>query len=111
MDGNFAAEHQRMRNREDDVRLSDGQAFFVTADEYATHLKTAQNKPEVRNLTMVYSRELMHSKRSTCNNHKAVNASNAIRRSLESTGIGATACARHGCFVPHSVVDFQKGER
>ncbi|KAI5987586.1 hypothetical protein EDC04DRAFT_2518722, partial [Pisolithus marmoratus] len=28
-----------------------------------------------------------------------------------STGIGATACAQHGCFVPHSVVDFQKGER
>ncbi|KAG1800552.1 hypothetical protein EV424DRAFT_1332065, partial [Suillus variegatus] len=28
-----------------------------------------------------------------------------------STGVGATACAHHGCFVPHSVVDFQKGER
>lgn len=27
------------------------------------------------------------------------------------TGIGATACARHGFFVPSSVVDFQKGER
>ncbi|KAI6039496.1 hypothetical protein EDC04DRAFT_2568368, partial [Pisolithus marmoratus] len=27
------------------------------------------------------------------------------------TGIGATACAWHGCFVPHSMVDFQKGER
>ncbi|KAI6038061.1 hypothetical protein EDC04DRAFT_2570386, partial [Pisolithus marmoratus] len=28
-----------------------------------------------------------------------------------STGIGATACAQHGCFFPHSMVDFQKGER
>lgn len=27
------------------------------------------------------------------------------------TGIGAGACARHGFFVPSSVVDFQKGER
>lgn len=27
------------------------------------------------------------------------------------TGIGASACARHGCFAPGSVVDFQKGER
>jgi hypothetical protein len=26
-------------------------------------------------------------------------------------GVGAAACPRHGCFVPHSVVDFQKGER
>lgn len=27
------------------------------------------------------------------------------------TGIGALACARHGCFAPGGVVDFQKGER
>lgn len=111
MDGNFAAEHQRMRNREDDVRLSDGQAFFVTSNEYATHLKTAQNTVEVKKFSIASLTALIPSKRSTCNNHKAVNASNAMRRSLESTGIGATACARHGCFVPHSVVDFQKGER
>ncbi|KAI6102945.1 hypothetical protein F5141DRAFT_1065527 [Pisolithus sp. B1] len=26
-------------------------------------------------------------------------------------GVGATACAWHGCFYLHSVVDFQKGER
>ena len=30
---------------------------------------------------------------------------------LEATGIGAVACGHHGCFYPHSVVDFQKGER
>ncbi|KAG1792281.1 uncharacterized protein HD556DRAFT_1309358 [Suillus plorans] len=30
---------------------------------------------------------------------------------LEATGIGGCACARHGCFVPHAMVDFQKGER
>ncbi|KAI6014687.1 hypothetical protein EDC04DRAFT_2870627 [Pisolithus marmoratus] len=37
-----------------------------------------------------------------------------LKQSLDSKevrGIGATACAQHGCFVPHSVVDFQKGER
>ncbi|KAG1859409.1 hypothetical protein C8R48DRAFT_673951 [Suillus tomentosus] len=33
------------------------------------------------------------------------------RSNLRATGVGATACARHGCFVPHAVVDFQKGER
>lgn len=49
--------------------------------------------------------------RSTCNNHKAVNAANAERHKLEATGIGATACSRHGCFYPGSVVDFQKGEQ
>jgi hypothetical protein len=49
--------------------------------------------------------------KSTCNAHQAVNQANANRHNLESTGIGATACACHSCFVPHSVVDFQKGER
>ncbi|KAF8431412.1 hypothetical protein L210DRAFT_3333179, partial [Boletus edulis BED1] len=47
----------------------------------------------------------------TCNNHQAVNQANTSRGKLESTGIGGTACAWHGCFIPHSVVDFQKGER
>ncbi|KAL4075158.1 hypothetical protein V8B97DRAFT_2022191 [Scleroderma yunnanense] len=32
-------------------------------------------------------------------------------RNLWFTGIGACACAQHGCFVPYSVVDFQKGEQ
>jgi hypothetical protein len=50
-------------------------------------------------------------KRSTCNDHKAVNQANADRSKLEATGIGACACSRHGCFFPTAVVDFQKGER
>lgn len=49
--------------------------------------------------------------RATCANHKAVNQANSNRKNLDATGVGACACARHGCFIPHSVVDFQKGER
>ncbi|KAG1861514.1 hypothetical protein DFJ58DRAFT_839661 [Suillus subalutaceus] len=30
---------------------------------------------------------------------------------LEATGISRCTCARHGCFVPHAMVDFQEGER
>ncbi|KAJ8583965.1 hypothetical protein M405DRAFT_712155, partial [Rhizopogon salebrosus TDB-379] len=47
----------------------------------------------------------------TCHNHRAVTQANASRHKLEATGIGGVACARHGCFVPHAMVDFQKGER
>lgn len=36
---------------------------------------------------------------------------NQLHGGLDATGIGATACARHGFIVPGSVVDFQKGER
>lgn len=47
----------------------------------------------------------------TRHNHQAVNGKNAKHNHLDSTRIGACACARHGCFIPHSVVDFQKGEQ
>jgi hypothetical protein len=40
-----------------------------------------------------------------------MNAANLNRKNRDATGIGACACARHGCFIPHTVVDFQKGER
>ena len=39
-----------------------------------------------------------------------MNAANLDRKNGDATGIGACACARHGCFVPHTVVDFQKGD-
>ena len=52
------------------------------------------------------------SQKSKCSNHRALSQANARRREhLETSGIGATACARHGCFYPHSIVDFQQGER
>ena len=40
-----------------------------------------------------------------------MNLANLNRKNRDATGIGACACARHGCFVPQAVVDFQKGER
>jgi hypothetical protein len=54
---------------------------------------------------------LSYFQRSTCQNHRAVNNANTNKTHLRATGVGATACARHGCFVPHSVVDFYKGEQ
>ncbi|KAG1723996.1 uncharacterized protein EDB91DRAFT_1087649 [Suillus paluster] len=76
VDGNFTAQHMKMKIPEDDVSLADGKGYM----------------------------------KSTCNNHQAVNEANIQRSNLRATGVGAPACARHGCFVPHAVVDFQKGE-
>ncbi|KAG1818895.1 hypothetical protein DFJ58DRAFT_673349 [Suillus subalutaceus] len=95
MDGNFKAEHLHPMKPFDEVWLSDGLGFMVGKDRYNTHLAEAADTLE----------------KSSCNNHRAVNQANAARHKLESTGIGGVACARHGCFVPHSMVDFQKGER
>lgn len=95
MDGNFKAEHLHPTNPADEVSLMDGLGFMVSDRMYKQHLATAQDMVQ----------------QSNCNDHWAVNQANASRHNLEATGIGGCACARHGCFVPHSMVDFQKGER
>ncbi|KAI6122146.1 hypothetical protein EDD16DRAFT_1477725 [Pisolithus croceorrhizus] len=95
IDGNLTAQHMKMNKPELDVALSDGKGYMVSEGPYQNHLQQSLDSKE----------------RSTCSNHRAINTANINRSDLRSTGIGATACAQHGCFVPHSVVDFQKGER
>jgi hypothetical protein len=95
MDGNFKAEHLHVSDPSDEVWLSEGLGFMVENGKYKRHLQVAQETAA----------------KSTCNNHRAVTQANASRHKLEATGIGGVACARHGCFVPHAMVDFQKGER
>ncbi|KAJ7637930.1 hypothetical protein DFH06DRAFT_1002060 [Mycena polygramma] len=94
-DGNFKLDNLKMRNPNDDVRLSDGEMFCVGSVAYNEHLRITPERKQ----------------RSTCNNHRAVNETNAKHKEVDSTGIGACACARHGCFYPHSVVGFKVGER
>ena len=47
MDGNFQAEHMRMRNPENDVPLSDGAGFMVSKKPYESHLKSAVERRQV----------------------------------------------------------------
>lgn len=47
MDGNFSAEHLRMRRPEDDVVLGDGDAFMVGDETYKKHLAIAIEHKEV----------------------------------------------------------------
>ncbi|KAG2078366.1 hypothetical protein BDR04DRAFT_998535, partial [Suillus decipiens] len=91
MDGNFKVKHLHPIKPHDEVWLSDGLRFMVGKDRYKLHLAEASDM--------------------SCNNHRAINQANAIQHKLESMGIGGMACAQHGCFTPHSMVDFQKGER
>ncbi|KAG1889098.1 uncharacterized protein F5891DRAFT_987476 [Suillus fuscotomentosus] len=95
MDGNFKAEHLHPVHPGDEVSLMDGHGFMVGDALYEEHLAVAQDT----------------SQQPECNNHGAVNQANASRHRLEAMGIGGCACAQHGCFVPHTMVDFQKGER
>ena len=47
MDGNFSAQHRKMRHPDDDVPLADGHAFMVQEAPYKEHLKTAKEYNEV----------------------------------------------------------------
>lgn len=113
VDGNFHADHLKMRHPEDDVALADGCAFMVETGPYEEHLRESKDVKQVCFLILPLfsdSSPKFHQK-SGCNNYRAINAANINRKNKDATGIGACACARHGCFIPQTVVDFQKGER
>jgi len=112
IDGNFTADHLKMKRPENDVALSPGGRYMVEPSRYQAHLESAIDHREVSNPWDCLSILAPNSvKKSTCSDHKAVNRVNQTQGHLQATGIGAVACARHGCFFPQSVVDFQKGER
>ncbi|TFK59006.1 hypothetical protein BDN72DRAFT_781336, partial [Pluteus cervinus] len=94
VDGNFTASHLKQKNPEDDVRLTDGTGMMANRSRYQEHLKVAHDDKDIND----------------CNATRALNVK-VSKRGTTATGIGATACARHGCFAPCSCVDFQKGER
>lgn len=47
VDGNFTAQHMKMRKPEDDVPLSDGLAYMVANEPYQKHVAQAANNEEV----------------------------------------------------------------
>jgi hypothetical protein len=53
MDGNFKAEHMKMRNPENDVPLSDGTGFMVRKKQYESHLKSAVERRQVSPISCV----------------------------------------------------------
>ncbi|KLO08462.1 hypothetical protein SCHPADRAFT_835294, partial [Schizopora paradoxa] len=94
-DGNFGAPNMKTKRPDKEVFLNDGEGTFVARVPYKEHLDVTSDVKE----------------KSTCSNLKAVSNANANRKDLECTGIGGCVCARHGCVIPHSMVDFQKGEQ
>ncbi|KAI6038369.1 hypothetical protein EDC04DRAFT_2604107 [Pisolithus marmoratus] len=101
VDGNFTAQHMKMSKPELDVTLSDGKGYMVTEVSYQSHLQQSldnkEAKPALRDPPAAITGPLML----------------PISTSLTSGPLELVLLlvAWHGCFVPHAVVDFQKGER
>ena len=47
MDGNFQAEHMKIRNPKNNVLLSDGAGFMVSKKLYKSHLKSMVERQQV----------------------------------------------------------------
>ena len=104
----------KMRRPEGDIALADRLGYMVEDTPYQNHVASAHETKEVYILDTWKLLAHLHAylkQKSSCQNHCAVNQANVNRSILQATGIGATACARHGCFLPHSVVNFYKGEQ
>ena len=59
MDGNFQAEHMRMKNPDDDIPLSDGAGFMVSKKPYELHLKLAVERWQVA-LYLMFQQAFAH---------------------------------------------------
>jgi hypothetical protein len=117
-DGNFKLEHVIQKFPEEDIILSDGRGFFVGVQRYSTKNIFQQAWSTSRYLVCPFGRFAFSKdnfQKVKCHNHCAMSQANghsgSQRDHLHATGVGACACTRHGCFYPHTVVDFQKGER
>jgi len=66
MDGNFQAEHMRMKNPENDVSLSDGTGFMVSKKPYKSHLKSAVERRQVSSLFCILAGIFSDSDRDQC---------------------------------------------
>lgn len=57
MDGNFQAEHMKMRNPENDFPLTDGTGFMVSRAPYESHLKSAIEMRQVSTTSLYFNRK------------------------------------------------------
>ncbi|KAH6907800.1 hypothetical protein BKA70DRAFT_1427627 [Coprinopsis sp. MPI-PUGE-AT-0042] len=96
VDGNFLCAHLKAKGAGQDMFLKMGQGYFAGYERYMAHVGSKAKDTEPK---------------SKCNEFRAVADKNKFHKGYDATGIAAFACARHGCIVPSSVVDFQKGEK
>lgn len=111
MDGNFTAYHIKQARMTHDVSLTVGEGYMTEPVKYKNYVK---DTTEIREAWLFFPRlwgRLTKEQQRTCHEHRADIDKNLIHAGCDITGIGASACARHGAFCPSSVVDFQKGER
>jgi hypothetical protein len=110
-DGNFKADHLKQKNDKSDVWLTNGEGFMTNTDRYEAHLALATETKQVCPFLLILNLYNLFLQKPTCHRHRAQLNGETPHNSADCSGIGGHSCARHGCFAPGSLVNFQKGER
>ena len=107
VDGNFHADHIKMRRPDLNIMLTNGNGYMVEDAHFREYLSNAKEPRFVGifkylwfSLFLTYPTEAILSQSPSCQCCK-----------LDATRVIACCCTRHGCFIPTSVCDMQKGER
>ncbi|KAI0038301.1 hypothetical protein FA95DRAFT_1505875 [Auriscalpium vulgare] len=96
VDANFRLKNRLRSSSTRDPGLGTGKAYFVSDEEYETHLAKFRDQDVM----------------SGCSRFSAVAAANLkSSKGLRATGVGGVCCARHGFWRPLGLADLQKGER
>ena len=110
-DGNFSAQLFKPKVPGDDVHLGEGTGFMVGDHRYKEHLKVAKDSKQVCNWSNISIADVTDcSKKRTCHEYDAINKVNLLLQHILYTGVGGACCAWHGCWIPHCVVNFERGE-
>jgi len=48
MDGNYKADHMKMKNPQDDVWIADGEGYFASDEVYKQHILMTKDHEEVK---------------------------------------------------------------
>jgi hypothetical protein len=111
-DGNFKANHLKQKHDSADVWLINGEGFMTNTERYDIHLANAMESKTVSlAISSIFFAYMTDIQTPTCHRHRAQLNRDVVHNSADCTGLGGHACARHGCFAPGSLVNFQKGER
>ena len=121
-DGNFKADHVRQQS-DGDVWLVDGAGMSPNRQEYFTFLASAIERFTVRifQTSMPMPMPMLmpiptdikcFQQKAPCENtFRAIQNALLASKACDLTGVVGIACARHGCFVPNTLVDLFKGEQ
>lgn len=116
-DGNFKADHVRQKGS-DNIWLSEGGGMAPKRAEYHAFLRSAIEKLTVSKICSITNVQgatacrSSHFQKAPCENtFRAIMNALLASKACDVTGVGSMACARHGCYVPTSLVDFFKGEQ